>query len=267
MAGYVRKFSGFDADGKEIKLAIVEPTKIVLNEADLKYAATVSKAIREGVMTMAECRAFVAEHNKFTKEDAQKIEEKRNEIAKNEAKLANCENKENGVAIAKKIQELRREIMVINERVNSFIRNSAEALAENIRDDYITSQCTVYEETGKKYFSDYNDYLDKAATLSACYAKTNVVGYINGIEENFIMNLPENKYLVQNGVIDKNGVEIDNETGMKKDPVTGNFLNDNGEFIDKDGNLVDEFGNKLESLEKAEKDVATKRGRKKKEIS
>jgi hypothetical protein len=146
------------------------------------------------------------------------------------------------------------EMIELNGKINSILNNSAEEYAQRIKEDYLTSQC-IYSG-GKKYFVDYNDYLSKTTDLVYIIGKSHVVGLMNGIEDDFMLKLPESKYLIDNGFMTKEGLEIDEETGYKVDALTGKFVDDNNDFIDKDGKKIDEFGNLLEPK---------KRGRKKKE--
>ena len=157
-----------------------------------------------------------------------------------------------GKDIAVKIRQLRFKIReLIAERI-ALESNTAEALADNARFDFLVSACTYYENGEKVYntLEEYNDATDSELAYGAAAAFADIV---YGIDQDSESKLPENKFLKRYGLVDDDLSLVDTEghrvdlQGRKINNL-GQFIDDEGNRIDVDGNPLDEDGNYISSI-------------------
>jgi hypothetical protein len=125
---------------------------------------------------------------------------------------------------------------------------TAYGQAQNASFDYLISQCVVYNDSGKQYFSSYDDYVARKGDDDAneCAQKFYELLY-NRISDDAIQSLPENQFLKEFGFVDDK-MRLINDKGQLVDDngrlvdEDGNWINDEGKKIDFYGNLLDEKG-------------------------
>ena len=187
-----------EKDGKTIKLAVVKPKIDFINKIDIKKAGIISEAIREGAMTKSECQKIIKEKGIITEE----MEKEKEDIFRSIGKIETMLKKESlplakGKKLAKEITGLRQRILEINEGANEIVNLCAEEVAERICMQYYTAGCTIYEETGEKYFDGYEDYVEKSNSDTAIRALVEMIYLSMDLESDYINNLPENEYLLK----------------------------------------------------------------------
>ena len=122
--------------------------------------------------------------------------------------------------------------------------SSAEGQADNEQFNYLVSACVVYNDTKKAVFSSLEDYLNRSGEEVAFKAAQILANSIYGVDDQFEKNLPENRFLVSFGYMNKD-LQLINEDGELVDEED-NLVDEEGNFIDKDGKRVDKFGNHLD---------------------
>lgn len=247
-----QKFTTKDENDKDIELAVKIPTQDVINEADLIYNVEFSKAIRKGVMTRQDALTIIEKNNIWTEKDDKQISKYNKKIRDLEKKIK-IKNltKEEGKATALEIAEIRRKADSLNAKRNSYLNNTAESFAENIKTQYFVAMCTVYAENNEPYYEDYEDYLSRSNETASIAAYREMLFLLNGVDKDFIKKRTENQYMINNAIMDSDGYYI-NEEGKRVDSK-GRRINENLQYVidfedqevvcDQFGDPIDENGN------------------------
>lgn len=249
-------------DGKEIErdveLAVRIPTAAEKQKARLIYA----KAWREGVEAGAIMREALDRHLRDQKlwDDLRQKEydRLRKSILDGERKLRMGGNagltKKQARDLALQIGDWRDELAELLTERNRVDANTADALADQTQFNYFVTVCTVYNETGRPYFTAngidpaIEIYIDKAGekvTLDAAGKFAEL--WYGTADDDALEKLPEKKFLKEYGFADEKGRLINKEGRLvdRKGRLIneeGRFVNHKGEFVDGEGNQVDEEG-------------------------
>ena len=129
----------------------------------------------------------------------------------------------------------------------SLEQNTAESLADNMKFDYLVSECTYDAKGQKKVYKDLDDYNERGDDELAFAAAATLAQLLYSLDRNYEEELPENKFLKMFDFVDEDLNLIDEEGGLvsfdgKRINKQGQYINDKGERIDLEGNLLDEDG-------------------------
>lgn len=241
----MKKAFEVETDGKTLKLAVVEPSPAQLSEARKVANTAFTKALREDAPLTIEIEKIMIKRGIWGEEKVKEIEKIRDQVRADEKILkAGGIKRSEGREVALRISENRRKLRDLLADKESLNNMTAEAQMENARFEYLVSQCVVYNNNGKQYFKDLDDYR-KRADSNAAFEGAKLFATINyGLDEDFDKNLPENKFLRQFGYINED-LRYVNEDGKLVD-ATGKLVDEEGRYVDEDGNLVDIQGNRVD---------------------
>ena len=257
---------------KQIKLTIKKPNNVLLSQAQRYGAKVWTECVRDGIMTKKELEKFMKNNGIW--DDEKDVEQQKiiNEIQSLEkelyiggknGKLRASEGKNIAVQMRVKRIELRN---LIAEKL-SMESNTAEALSDNARFDFLVANST-YHDNGQKVYNDLEDYRQNADSQTAFVAASALAQMMYSIDKDFEAKLPENKFLKMFNyvnddlsLVDTSGHTVDAD-GRRIDE-NGYYINDNNQRVDKDGNLLDEFGNYIPTVEYVtdEKESKSKKGK------
>jgi hypothetical protein len=235
-------------DGKNISLAVVSPSLDDQREATKVYNTAFSDALKAKAVVRAKLDDLLVEQGLWDERKQNKFTELQSKVLDGERKLAKggislSEAKKTALEM-KKVREELRDLISVKTNLDT---HTAEGQADNARFNYLVSACTVYNDTKKKYFNSYDEYINKSADLVAITAAQNLAGMLYGLDADYESKLPENKFLKDYKFVDeklrlvnKEGKLVD-ENGRLIDE-NGRFINEKGEFVDKDGNVVTKEG-------------------------
>ena len=236
-----------DKDKAPVKIYVEKPNNEVVKGADRYRAKAWNECILDGIVTKKELSTLMKKRGIWSdkKEDEQEAISK--EINQLEQKLylecgkrnsKRAEGKEIAIQIRRKRNELRE---LISEKMG-LEENTAEALADNSRFDYIVAHCT-FHANGEKVYKDIDDYNSKSADEVAYTAASALAEMMYSIDSDFEKNLPENKWLKNRELVNDDLALVDDK-GRRVD-LEGRLINDEGYYIDEDGNRIDKEGNPL----------------------
>jgi hypothetical protein len=120
--------------------------------------------------------------------------------------------------------------------------NTAEALSDNAKFDYLVADCTFYAN-GQKVYNSVEDYNQKSSDEIAFAAATALAEMLYQIDTKFEENLPENKFLKKFNLVN-NDLSLVNKEGELVD-IDGRKINEDGYYINVEGGRVDKDGNLL----------------------
>lgn len=260
-------------DGETVKIYVQRPTSKILSEAQRISAKVWTDCVRDKIMTKQELKNFMYQNNIWNQSKDLEQLNITNDIQKMEKQLyvGNGRSKRMKISEAKeiaiKMRIARARLRDLIAEKMSLEQNTAEAISENAKFDYIVSRCTFYEN-GERVYSNLDDYNDNSDSPMAYEAATAMAQLLYSLDRDFEAKLPENRFLVNKGfvnddlaLINKDGITVD--THGRRINELGHYINDDGKRTDIDGNLLDEDGNYLPSIEYVDEDddqeeVATK---------
>jgi hypothetical protein len=254
-----KNFEVKQENGETIKMFVVSPPSSVLSGAQRVAAKVWTDCVRDKIMTKQELKNFMYENNLWdSSKDVQQVAlsneiqqlEKELYIGKNGQKtMKTSEAKE----IAIKMRIARSKLRDLIAEKMSLEQNTAEAISENARFDFIVSKCTFYED-GKAVYENLDDYNQNSDSDIAFEAASNMAQLIYALDKDFEKNLPENRFLTNKGLVNNDLALVNNEgetvdTNGRRINEYGYYINNDGQRTDIDGNLLDEDGNYVPSLE------------------
>lgn len=236
----------FDAiiDGVERKLAVVRPSQDVREEADQVYLRAFRRARDSGAYMRVSLPKIAVDEKIWSADDEDESEALTRRLLENEKALAKggfSATEARNLAISMRAD--RAALQKLRTRFNELDQITAEAKGENTRFDYLVAECTVDNTTGERIFSNYNDYMEKFREPYAQQAAWKFGALTSGLNENYRLSLPENKFLIDYGFANSAGRLI-NKEGKFVD-VYGRLVSEDGYLVNEDGEPIDEEGNLL----------------------
>lgn len=262
-----------NGDKEEIvKIIVKKPNNALLSQAQRVAAKSWTECTRDGIMTKKELEKFMKANDIWNddKEASQKkITQEINELERQlfigtkGTRLSKSEGKRIAIQMRIKRNELRD---LISDRM-SFEQNTAEAISDNARFDFLVANCT-YNENGEKVYKDLDDYTQNADGEIGFAAATALAQLMYSIDKDFESRLPENKFLKMFNFVNEDLSLVNNDGNMvdaegRRIDENGYYLDDNGQRVDRDGNPLDENGNYVMSVEFVDDDEEEKSTEKK----
>lgn len=231
-------------EDKDVELKVVEPTKDHLNKAKKIY----NEAFHEAIQSKAPLRKFIfnilEQQGLWDEEKQAKLDSLRKEINQGEFSL-----KKGGMSL-KKARELaidvRRKRLELSQLLNAHneLDNiTAEGQATNAEFNCLVALCTVYNDSGKPYFSGYEDFMSRADDDVSIEAAKALASLIYNFDEDSISKLPENAFLKKYKFVDEKLRLIDDKGRLIN--IHGQLINENNQLINEEGKRIDVNGHPL----------------------
>ena len=233
-------------DEKETEFLVKTPSINDQREAQKVYNQAFTDAIKSKCVVRAKMDELLEDQGLWNQDKQIKFTKLQQDILDSERKLAKGgislkEAKEIAIQMKKDREEIRSLISVRTSLDN----HSAEGQADNARFNYLVSSCLVYNDSNKQpYFSNMEDYLNRSNEEVAIVAAQHLASMLYGLDNDYELNLPENKFLKKFKFIDEK-LRYINKQGKLTD-ADGRLVDDNGRYIDDQGGFVDKFGNKVD---------------------
>ncbi len=237
-----------DIDGMEKEFEIIAASLATQREAMKIYNQAFSDAVKSGSIVRAKLDDLLKDQGLWNNEKDLEFSTLQRQILDREKKLA-----KGGISlkqarnIAVEMKNLRIKLRDLVSVKTELDTHTAEGQADNARFNYLVSQCVVYKDNKKPYFSSYEDYLNRNTELVAILGAQRMASIMYGLDSDFEKKLPENKFLIKYKLVDDKLNYVDDknrrvdEDGRLID-ANGRYINEEGKFVDKDGNLVDVDG-------------------------
>lgn len=241
-----------DVDGKELVLGIRYPGPKLLNIASRVYAKAWRNAVEiDKLPLQSKISQIVIEQGLWTEEKTKLIEHLTTSISANERKLEKGGIRLWGVtgetAQALALQMLRDRTMLLNllQEQNQFYAMTAEAYAEAERINFLITECTIYNDTGEKYYKNLDDFVARSNEKASLDVSAKLMEMLYGKADEVLEDMPETKFLKKYGMVNDDGNFV-NKEGKLVD-IAGRLINEKGQYIDENGNLVDIDGKPLDN--------------------
>jgi len=236
-------------DGTTKKVLVKKPSNKLLSDAQLLGAKVWTNCTRDGIMTKKELEIFMRNRNIWDAEKDQQQQSLVDSIANLERELALGTDgkltKKRGKEIAISMRRLRLMLRnLISERL-SLEQNTAEALSENAKFDFLVANCVYLEDGTTKVYNSLEDYSAKADDEVA-YASANALAQMMySIDKEFEEKLPENKFLKKFNFVNNDLSLVDADNNLVD--IDGKRIDDQGYYLNEDGNRVDMEGHILDA--------------------
>tara|TARA_Y100000361_G_scaffold96873_1_gene86820 strand:+ start:4063 stop:4947 length:885 start_codon:yes stop_codon:yes gene_type:complete len=233
-------------NGQIVKIKVIRPTNRLNSEAQRIGATVWTQCIQDGVMTKQELQRILKEKGIWGKEQEQKEKDITSEIAELEKKLYLNKKKKLKLSEAKNFAiDMRKKRNELRDHIAQRIAlegNTAEALSDNAKFDFLVANCTFYEN-GNKVYNTLESYQDSADDVLAFTAAATLAEMVYALDSDFEANLPENRFLKSAGLVNEELSLVDKEGNLID--LDGRRINNLGWYQDEEGNRVDQGGNKL----------------------
>ena len=231
---------------KDTEFLVKTPSINDQREAQKIYNQAFTDAIKSKCVVRAKMDDLLEEQGLWNQDKQIKFNKLQQDILDSERKLA-----KGGISlkeaknIAIQMKRDRDEIRSLISVRTSLDNHSAEGQADNARFNYLVSVCLVYNNSEKQpYFNNMEDYLNRSNEEVAIVAAQHLASMLYGLDNDYELNLPENKFLKKYKFIDEKLRYIDKQ-GRLTD-ADGRLVDENGRYVDDHGNFVDKFGNRVD---------------------
>jgi len=231
---------------KDVEFLVKTPSINDQREAQKIYNQAFTDAIKSKCVVRAKMDDLLEEQGLWNQDKQIKFNKLQQDILDSERKLA-----KGGISlkearnIAIQMKRDRDEIRSLIAVRTSLDNHSAEGQADNARFNYLVSVCLVYNNVEKQpYFNSMEDYLNRSNEEVAIVAAQHLASMLYGLDNDYELNLPENKFLKKYKFIDDK-LRYINKDGRLTD-ADGRLVDENGRYVDEQGNFVDKFGNRVD---------------------
>ena len=219
-------FKTTNEDGQEVELAVIKPTPKQEKDADLEQRKAFRYFAEKGLMLRAKLESYLRSQNLWDDDKQKQVEELDKTLREGYKKLYEVGGLKLSEArqICLDMRAARNKRLLLLADYYALDNNSVEGQAQDVRQNYLVSVCTVYNETGKPVFESLADYDNRAASKLGYDAAANMAKLTHEVDDSFEKELPENKFLLKYKLCDEKL----------------RLVNKDGHLIDADGRLVDE---------------------------
>ncbi len=155
-----------DTEGDELELAVFKPTAKQNSEASIVYSREWLRAEAAGFSLRLNLDKIAEKHGVWNNEMKKQVEDLEREMISTEKKLRAgskfYKTLDEARTAALKMRKLRGERMGLVAKKSALDEHTAESFAEKARLNYLLSVCVLYNASGKPFFRDVNDYLERS---------------------------------------------------------------------------------------------------------
>ncbi len=227
---------------KEIELAVVRPTQKQKQQSQRQFNLGFVEAVENGAPLRAKIDNIMRDQGIYDEDTEKERTKLIHKISRGERTLKEGGKLlSEGRELALSLRGLRAELTSLTMARTVLDGQTAEAQAEGRRLDYLISSCLVYNDGGKPYFEDLEDYINRADDSDvASEGARRLALMLYGLDEDFEKSLPENSFLLDYGFVNEK-LRLINKKGQMVD-VAGKLINEEGRFIDEKGDFVNTDG-------------------------
>ena len=211
-------------DGVDTVLMVKRPDVDTANQSELLHGKAFREGIESGLMLRDKLMSVLRKQQLWDDEKEAEWQRANDTLLKGEMQL-----KKGGIKlsdakqIALDMRVARYRLQALSADRNRLDSHTAEYYADNVKFNFLISQCVVNPDTGEKYYSSYDDYRNRQNDPVAQPASDALMAIMYGVEDNFEAKLVENKFLLKH-----------------------KFVNEKLHLIDKQGNPVDRLGRRVD---------------------
>lgn len=245
MASVNKEVFTVKVDDQDVKLAVKRPNYKQEQDATKVKNKAFREAVESGALLRDRALAEMVKQKLWDEEKDQEFKRLSESIMAGEKKLAagglKLWSDARDIAVRMRIDRNALQNLLLNR--NKLDENTAEAQADNARFNYLVSVCTVYNETGKAFFKNVDDYMERGSEAVAQKSAETLANLLYGLSQDYYEKLPENKFLKKFKMADEK-LRLVNKDG-KLCNAQGKLVNEDGLLINEKGELIDSTGTRL----------------------
>ena len=199
-------------DGKDVDLKLLVENVDIERRCDTEYHIAYTQLMQRGILPKATLERQMAELDIWTPKEEERLTALQHQLVDLHIKLEKSNTHEDGLAIAREMGVLRADCLRLIEAKAAVLSNSCESLADSIRRDAYIAFGTVYAETNKRVFKDYNDFMIRAQEQVVLDARQELLTIASQSFQESLTSLPEVGYV--RGV--EKQIAADGEAAEKK---------------------------------------------------
>ena len=192
-----------DFEVEDKKYYVSQPTQEQIVDADLIYKSKYSDAIRMGALTHQEAARIIEQRNIWSKDDSKKATKLLTDIAKlghNLGKLPKSEFQQ-GLDMVTEIEAYRTELILLNQRRNSILDNTAESYADEKRLQFYVTQC-IYTDAHELVFGNVTKLIEANDSILAAESVKYMIYLLANQGEDFRAAWPDYQWRKEQGLVD-----------------------------------------------------------------
>lgn len=182
-------------DGKEVDLKLLVENVDIERRCDTEYHIAYTQLMQRGILPKATLEKQMDQLGIWTTKEEDQLMALQSQLVDLHIKLEKSNTHEDGLTIAKDMGELRADCLKLIEAKAAVLSNSCESLADSIRRDAYIAFGTVYAETNKRVFRDYNDFMVRANEQVVMDARTQLLSIASESFQHSLTSLPEVGYV------------------------------------------------------------------------
>ena len=228
------------------KYRVESPTVKQLNAADKVHLSAFNDAVKDGAMIRKKLEQVWEQQGIWNDKIKNQYEELRAELLADERRLQGGGIKlKEAKEIALNMRKLRDKLADMSSGRQELDSMCAEGKADNMKFNFLISECIVEHDTGKRVYKSLDDYLTNASGELATKAAQQFFSLMYGTDASTAeASLPENKFLRRFKFVDEK-LRLTDEEGRLVDEE-GRLIDEEGYFIDEEGNRVDIDGHPVD---------------------
>jgi hypothetical protein len=185
-----RSFEFTHDDGKEVTYFLGMPTSEQIRKADWHYSKMYNKALIEGVATESEMADILKKRGIIGEEYDKKKVELQVALVEKLTLMDVAEGTLEKGQLALEARVAREALFQWNQRATGPMSNSCEQMATDAKTEYLTS-AILQTEDGTLVWSEYDSFVAEASQRLAIKSRYEVMLWLEGLEQNFLENSPE----------------------------------------------------------------------------
>lgn len=226
-----RTFSVKTEGEPELKLEVKRPDQKAQMAAQRAHNRAFKEALESGAIFRPAIERHMREQGLW--DDQKQAEENafREKLRKGELKLSLGGGKLSELRqTCFDMQDARAGLQRLMAERNRIDVYTAEAQAEDAKFSCLVALCTRFADDGKPFFKDVEDYLSRRDEKAAEMAAGEFAKLEYGVDDDWFVKLPENKFLIKHGLADEKGRLVNRE---------GKLVDRQGRPVNEEGYLVD----------------------------
>lgn len=173
-----RLFRDDDGELLQVRFPKVEENRL----ADWEYSKVLMEAIKDGIPTAKQMAKMIEELGLWSKEDDDKIVALQEEINKQITVMGKLtEGSKNYEKAQDTINDLRQEILDIQQDKQRLYNNTAESKAEEAKMSFLVFKCSEYADGEKPLWSSYNEFKNEQDQAKVNKIVYQFLTFVNGI--------------------------------------------------------------------------------------
>lgn len=227
-----------EVDGKELELAVIRPTIEISRRAQLVYNKYYGELLKNGCLMRIKVEDYARDQGVWDNDKDETARKLLTVIRDGDKALkAGGIKLSEAKQIAIDMRIARMTLQTLYYERNQLDVNSAEGQAESEKFNYLVTQCLVYNDSGKPYFSSVEEYLSDPENPVAVKGYEIAANLIYEVDKQAYHKLPENQWLLKHKFIDDK-LHLINAEGKMVD-LQGREVDEEGNYV-KDGKVVEE---------------------------